>query len=671
MEVLLTVGEVADIRNCSHRHVQILAKRGKLKHQMVEVSGRGQACHEYRIPLTALDSSEQIKYKRKQRKLTETATNTQYLSDVPPPVDFQQLTDKERGELTFWLGIINEWKSYRQVNKDKPKAVADQSFVDFVNARVQADLLAWAKSKALRPAFEPKEIGLKTLYRKAKDYKDKGEMGLISKAGKHGNHTRKMTQEIQDIFEFYYLDEQNKKAVTECRTLVGQELERRYGIAPQLPGIKTFTRAVERIPYPVRVYFREGEKAYIGRCAPYITKMYEDLEPNDIWVADGHTFDVNVKDKEGNPLRLYLSAFMDVRTRKFMGWIVCSALNGDNTIYALKRGVEKYGSPKAIQIDNGKEYLFKDFSGDAGFRKTAKRKDDEFVPPTILEELGIDIRVGLPTNARGKAIERAFLTIKETFSKMFKAYTGGSVAEKPEKLNTVIKNGELQDIDEFTTMFDQYIQGIYNQRPHTGEGMNGSSPNEVYAKLLTEKRIVRKDQLPLMFMRYSKGTLKVGKGGGITLKVWGQKLQYEHDDLFTHHYGEDVYVRYEPENMNKVRVFNTNNQFICEAQLKTKMSQNANKEELKAITAANKKKDKFVKEYKKNLEVEAQSELDAMLAQAAKGIEIPEQYNANILYNDFKYEEQADLLQAVGGEAQIYHIDKVAAAKRARQIYNI
>lgn len=37
-------------------------------------------------------------------------------------------------------------------------------------------------------------------------------------------------------------------------------------------------------------------------------------------------------------------------------------------------------------------------------------------------------------NARAKIIERAFLDVKNEFSKMFEGYTGGTIMERPERL---------------------------------------------------------------------------------------------------------------------------------------------------------------------------------------------------------------------------------------------
>ena len=201
--------------------------------------------------------------------------------------------------------------------------------------------------------------------------------------------------------------------------------------------------------------------------------------------------------------------------------------------------------------------MFHDFAAEKGFRKKAKAKEGAFKPPTILRQLGIEFRAALPKNARAKGIERAFGTIKETFDKLFATYTGGNVAEKPDSLKKELRKPErIIGIDEFINHVDTYIKGFYNKQPHSGDGMYGRSPDEAYAELFHEKRIVPKDKINLMFMRYSKDTLRVGKNG-VTLRVYGEKLQYSSRYLWENYFGRDVYVRYSPDDLSRVRVYGT------------------------------------------------------------------------------------------------------------------
>ena len=656
-DILLTTKEVAELKNCTQRHIRDLCTKGALQAIATDVQGRGNKT-EYRIPLATLPQSLQLKYKRKQRKATEqtqVGLGMPMLNHLPAPIDHEQLTQREREEIALWKGIIREWHLFRSLSS-KLKTEANEDFIALTNDRLER---------------EGKDIVLtiKTLYKKDKALKTEGESGLVNKTGKHGNHKSKVTQEMRDIFEHYYLDK-NKPAITQCTKLTQQELINRYGdTAPTVPSSRTFERVAKRIPTPYVMYWREGRETYMSKCAPYISRMYDDLASNEIWVGDGHRVDVMVRGKDGKPFRPYLSAFMDVRTRKFVGWVVTETLSGDSTIYALKHGAERFGLPQEILVDNGREYLFTEFSGDAGFRKKAKKSKDKFAPPTILESLDIKIRTSIPANPRGKGIERAFNTVKEQFSKLFKGYTGGNILEKPDDLQDYVKSPEkLIGIDEFIKYVDAYIEGIYNRHPHTGEGMWGQSPDQAFADNFIEKRVVPKDQLHLMFMRHGKGTVKVQKNG-VTVKLYGQPLQYDNKDLWKNHFGEDVYVRYDPRNLETVRVYDTSNKFLYEATLVAKASYKATKEELQALTKKQKDQEKAVKEYKKIKGVQVQDAFDAMLDEAAATLEKPVDFHADVLKIIRSEGNRPQVLPKAAGAEDIglYQIDFQAAAQRARE----
>ena len=154
------------------------------------------------------------------------------------------------------------------------------------------------------------------LQRQWKAYREAGEAALIDGRGKHGNHAKAIPEAVFDIFQYYYLDE-SQKSVKKCVELTELALKKE---APQylpLAAAVSFSRkAAKDIPLPVLKYYREGEKAFRDRCAPYIERTYDDLDSNDIWVCDNHTFDVFVNDGgHKKPVRVYLTGFLDVRSR--------------------------------------------------------------------------------------------------------------------------------------------------------------------------------------------------------------------------------------------------------------------------------------------------------------------------------------------------------------------
>ena len=183
---------------------------------------------------------------------------------------------------------------------------------------------------------------------------------------------------------------------------------------------------------------RDGEKAFNDRCLPYMVRMYDELEANECWIADNHTFDVQTLDDEGKIHRLYLTAFLDAKSGVLTGWNITDTPNSWSTILALRHGISRFGIPKCVYFDNGREFLTHDVGG-RGHRNHGSRKDIAVDPPTILKRLGIEMRNAIVRNAKAKPIERTFGTVKSQFSKIFKGYCGGTILERPESLKRRVK----------------------------------------------------------------------------------------------------------------------------------------------------------------------------------------------------------------------------------------
>ncbi len=638
-ETYLTVKQLAEIKGCTERYIRNCITKGKMEAIQKTGLSTGQGGMEYRIPLSKLDEKVQLKYKRYLKKLQKEAekqVQEQEIEEQQRKIT-ADLTEREKEKAMFWRKLLESWQSYRGKEADKEKA--DNEFIKVINVQ-----------------NEGLHLSRRTLYRKWNSYIMEGEAALADGRGKHGNHNYKMTKEIFDVFEYYYLNE-NKPSIKQCMRetalyFEGQEIE--------LPCYTTFKRSAKKIPKAIKLYFREREKVFIDKCAPYIKRMYEDLESNDIWVADNHTFDIMVE-KEGKPARVYLTAFMDVRSRKMMGWCVTDAPSSDATIYALKKGCEKFGVPRSIYTDNGREFLFHDLGGN-GFRK--KRKNgEELKLPSILDDLGIEFRTALPRNARGKGIERAFYTVKEHFSKLFESYTGGTILERPDRLKKMVKTMKgLPSIEEFIQYVDIYIEGWYNKQPHEGMGMKGKCPDEVFAENMITKRVLPKEKADLMFMRYAKsntGMLKVGKNG-ITLTFYGKQLQYWNEELWKEYFGQNVYVRYNPEDLSNIRIYDEQKRFLCIAALKEELSYTASKQEVKKQQQQNKNAIKEVANYKAKKEMEQKDALTMLLEKALKEenqnktvipkITQPVFYNENQIKNTDDTAEVVALPNVAGGE---------------------
>ena len=587
----LTVAEYAELKGITTRGVRKLICEGKLKASLPfssGASGRG-----YQIPLAEIEPKLQKKYMRLHKeKFPEPEKKIVAVKCL------ENLSFEERQEANLWKGILEDWQEYRNGYEGK-KEEADMKFV-----------------RLLHNNYPGKAFSPKILQRQWRALHEQGEGALIDRRGKHGNHKKAIPDEVFDVFQYYYLD-QAQVSVKKCMELTELYLKEqgKEGLLP-LASSGTFSRKIlEDIPVPVLKYYREGEKAFRDACAPYIQRTYGDLHSNDIWVCDNHTFDVFVNDGEHKkPIRVYLTAFLDVRSRKMVGWYVTLNPCSDATLIALRRAIERYGIPKVILSDNGREFLTFDIGG-RGFRTS--RKDGEHVAPTILENLGIEFKTALPTNARAKIIERAFRDVKEDFSKLFEGYTGGTIAERPERLKKTGKSAEnFILLPEFVKYVDTYIEGYFNTRSHSGSGMNGKTRNEVYAAELIEKRTATREQLNLMMLRNTR--MQTVQRNGVYLGLYDMKIYYNSIELNWSHLKEKVYFRYNPDDLSEVRVYDEQDRFLCTAQQIAKLSYFATKEQVAEAMRENRKLEQLVKRYKKDKDLKGEKAVDLILREAKR-----------------------------------------------------
>lgn len=594
----LKVAEYADLRGVTVQYVRQLISKGQLQATISFGSG-GASGKGYLIPLAAIEPKLQKKYMRLHReKFPEPEAR------LVPVRCLEDLSFEERQEVNRWKEILQEWREYRN-GYEGSKEEADEAFVQYLQIR-----------------YKGMKFSRRILQRQWKALQEQGEGALIDRRGKHGNHKKAVSDEVFDVFQYYYLD-QAQMSVKKCVELTELYLKEqgKEGLLP-LASSGTFARKImEDIPVPVLKYYREGEKAFRDACAPYIQRTYDDLHSNDIWVSDNHTFDVFVNDGEHKkPVRVYLTGFLDIRSRKMVGWYVTLNPCSDATLFALRRGIERYGIPKRILTDNGREFLTFDIGG-RGFRTS--KKDEEHVAPTILDNLGIDFRTALPTNARAKIIERAFRDVKEDFSTLFEGYTGGTIAEKPERLKKTGKSAEnFTLLPEFVKYVDNYIEGYFNTRPHSGSGMYGRTRNEVYAAELIEKRTATKEQLNLMMLRNTR--MQKVQRNGVYLGLYDMKIYFNSVELNWSHLGEKVYFRYDPDNLSEVRVYDEQDRFLCTAKQIAKLSYFATKEQVAEAMRENRRLEQLVKRYKKDRDLKGEKAMDMIMREAQRLMGGPE-----------------------------------------------
>lgn len=620
----LTTSEYAELTRYPLRTVQSKCKGGSIKSNIQLYHNRPV----YMIPISELSEKEQLRYYRQNNILMPQEEKPQKVESQNPTKPMEMYTETERQKIALWINILKDWQCYLAVTDDC-RAVANSNYVD-----------------KLRIDYPNIKVSVDILYRKNRAYKANNLDGLIDRRGKAKTGCSKIDENLWQCYLYYYLD-QAQHPQRACYDYTAEWAAQYHPELLPMPAYTTFARHIKSdLADPVKTLGRCGEKAYKDKYGLYIRRVYDNMQSNDYWIADNHTFDVMVGEK---PHRLYLTAFMDARSGIFTGCYVTSAPSSQATLIALRKGILQYGIPKNIYVDNGREFLTFDVGG-LGHR-AKKSKKDKFTPPPIFERLGIKMTNAIVRNAKAKIIERRFLDVKNRLSRLFESYTGGSVSEKPEQLKQVLKQGNIVDDAEFTKIVNEVLEYCFNYDIYNGSVSKdkGKRKIDIYNEYLIEKREAAEEDLNLMLMRSSRA-VKVSRRG-VTLNISGKKLDYYNDELLMNWQGKQVYYRYDPENLGSVRVYDLDNRYITTADCgnKTVAEYGSNKEKISDAMREIRRQEKMVKEALKSntvVALGAESALDIVLAQAARNEKIAVEVNSKVV--SIRRADEEQLQQVVG-----------------------
>ena len=583
MEALLKVAEAAALQGVSVRWVQKKAREGH--YTGIQVRTNAQNRPEYLIPLTSLPEPAQKKYMEQHRPAQAAPARTASKSLAAPAArPLESYGAEERAEISYWLTMVDRWQQYRNKAGGR-KAECDEKFV------------------LLCQLEEPeRQISVETLYRKWAAIRAGDWDALVDKRGKARKGQSVLPPEVEQYFLSLYLDEA-RLPIPRCVAMAEQWTRDNMPEALPLPSYHTFYRKAKAVPYPVMVLCREGEKAYYDKCSPYIRREYESIAANDFWIGDTHTLDVESMGPDGTLHRLYLSAWLDARSGIFVGWYVTDHPGSQATLNALRKGILARGIPLNVYVDNGREFLTYDIGG-RGHRAKKRLADgsEPFAPPGVFERLGIKMTNAIVRNARAKLVERRFEDFKNYVSRLFPTYTGGNVVEKPNRLKYVLKQGDHVPTDaEVIAAVDTLIEGYLNCEPYGGSVAEdkGKRRVDVWRENLPNgavRKPASERDLQLMLMRTSKPVRVTRRG--VTLKLHGLELDYYTPELANLRMQDKVYLRYDPEDLAKVRVYDLEDRFLTEApQSKLTAGYLATQEQIAELMAAKRKAEKAVREY--------------------------------------------------------------------------
>jgi transposase InsO family protein len=348
----------------------------------------------------------------------------------------------------------------------------------------------------------------------------------------------------------------------------------------QLPAAsyETFRVWFNKIPDVVKVMARKGEEAYSNTQEIISFRNLSEVQPMDYLVMDHRVLDLFclVKDHGGWKLaRPWLTAAIDMRTRKWVAWAIVETPSSDSIASVLKRAFIRFGLWKAVLWDNGKDFRCEWLEGKRtragnGFR--IERLADGV--RGVMETLGVRVHHAIVKRARSKIIEPNFVNTAN-FDRTLPTWCGHRPSARPERLGALIDQHEawlngkrpespFQTIDGIAALYEEFI-GTLNEREHTGEGMRKVTPtgrgwmcpNECWEKLIPRVQVRTAPAEVIQFCFQKRRKAKV-RNGELRPSFHGRQFHYrliENPLKLMALNGRDVEFAYDPHDLETAAIY--------------------------------------------------------------------------------------------------------------------
>jgi len=297
---------------------------------------------------------------------------------------------------------------------------------------------------------------------------------------------------------------------------------------------------------------------------PFVRRTFDQLQPNDVWSADGHTFDAEVQHPmHGRPFRPEITTIIDIATRMAVGFSVGLAESSLSVLEAISQAAINRGVPAIFYVDNGSGYdnqlLKREGTGLKGL-------------------LGFEVSHSLPYNSQAKGvIERSHQTIWIQGAKLLPSFLGESMdrearlAQYKMTRKAVRQGGVLPLMSwEHFLEFASARVNEYNAKPHrplpqiadpvTGKRRH-MSPNEVWEAHRArgwEPLTLSKTEAQNVFRPRVERTVSRGELSLFNNRYFSGLLEEFH--------GEKVHVAFDINDAQHVWVHHMDGRFICTAE---------------------------------------------------------------------------------------------------------
>lgn len=348
--------------------------------------------------------------------------------------------------------------------------------------------------------------------------------------------------------------------------LAYREFERAYagrGNEWAFPTIHQVRRFLGKLGNVSREVGRMGPRE-LKNIRPFIRRTFEELRPNDVWSADGHTFDAEVQHPlHGRPFRPEITSIVDIATRMLVGFSIGLAESSLVVLEAISSAAMHRGAPAIFYVDNGSGYS----------NQLLKREG------TGLQGLlGFEVTHSLPYNSQAKGvIERSHKTIWIRGAQRMGSYVGRDMDREARLASfkvtrAAVKHGGAMPIMSWenfveycTSLVNEYNHHAHRSLPKVNDPATGKprhmSPHEAYEAhrsagwephMLTEAE-ARGVFRPRMERGVARGEISLFNN-----RYFSSALEEFH--------GDRVQVAFDIHDASRIWVYDLDGRFICDAE---------------------------------------------------------------------------------------------------------
>jgi hypothetical protein len=332
-----------------------------------------------------------------------------------------------------------------------------------------------------------------------------------------------------------------------------EEGPKRGWIVPSYDAVKS---RIDALPGWQHVMLRDGIKA-LQQMYPAQKRDYSLLQVHDIWVVDGRKADVFAEWEDGSVSRPILVPWMDVRSRKLLGYVIGKTESADLIRLAFKRATESTRAiPKEALMDNGRGFAGRLMTGGQKTRFRFKVKDEGI--PGILTMLGVRVIWAMPGHGQSKPVEPWFKNIaeREKSREFVGAYCGNRPEAKPEDFK-----GKAVPIAAYRNAVETEINA-FNERAHRGHAMNSRSPNQIYAALIDSAIVTQPTPQQLRLCLLAAENVRL-TGKEQSVKI--HENRYWSEELANLDPRTDYVARFNPEDASEPISLYLGEKFLCTA----------------------------------------------------------------------------------------------------------